>query len=78
MLVKNFDLSADAAGRVEAMLERLKAQPETAAAPRAELPLCGQLAVAIDDRGFKHSYRRPCGGGQELTELETVLKAGLP
>jgi len=77
MLVKEFDLSADAAGRVEAALERLKAQPEPAPATAAN-PACGQLAVAIDDRGFKRSYRRPCGGGQDLTALETLLKAGLP
>jgi hypothetical protein len=79
MLVKEFDLPVDAAGRVEAALERLKAQPEPepASAP-APNPACGQLAVAIDDRGFRRSFRRRCGGGQDLTDLETLLKAGLP
>ncbi|MGZ3273657.1 MAG: hypothetical protein ACXU82_08035 [Caulobacteraceae bacterium] len=77
MLVKEFDLPAEAARRVEAMLERLKAQPESAPAAAAN-PACGQLAVAIDDRGFKHGYRRACAGDQDLTELETLLKAGLP
>jgi hypothetical protein len=78
VLAKEFDLSADAARRVDAVLGRLKAQPEADGPPPSPTMICGHLAVAIDDRGFKRDYRRACAWGPDLGELETVLKAGLP
>lgn len=77
MLVKDFDLSADAAGRVDALLDHLRAQPDADGEPGSN-PACGQLAVAIDDRGLKRDYRRACVRGKDLPELVSLLKAGLP
>jgi hypothetical protein len=74
LLAKEFDLPADAARRVDAALERLKAQPEAAASSDAA---CG-LALAIDDRGVKRAWRRACAAGPDVGQLETLLKAGLP
>jgi hypothetical protein len=76
MLVKEFDLAPDVAGRVDGVLDRLRAQPD--AQPPAPSPACGQLAVAVDDRGFKRRFRRACVPDKDLGELESLLKAGLP
>lgn len=78
MLTKEFDLSADAAKRVDAVLERLKTKPEADSRPASATQACGHLAVAIDDRGFKRAFRRACSEDKDLGELETLLKAGLP
>lgn len=74
LLAKEFDLPADAARRVDATLERLKAQPAPAASSDTT---CG-LAVAVDDRGFQRAWRRACAAGPDVAQLETLLKAGLP
>ena len=78
ILAKDFALSPEAAGRLDAVLDRLKAQTESDAQAAPPNPACGQLAVAIDDRGFQRRYRRACAWGKDLGELESVLKAGLP
>jgi hypothetical protein len=78
MLAKEFDLSAEAARRVDVVLDRLRAQPEPEGSPLAANPACAHMAVAIDDRGFKRAYRRACAENKDLGELETLLKAGLP
>lgn len=78
LLAKDFDLNADAARRVDAALDRLRAGPDATGEPSAPgAGPCGRLAVAIDDRGFKRDYRRACGG-DDLEDLERLLKAGLP
>ena len=77
VLAKEFDLPVDAAKRVDAVLERLKAQPETDGQPPSNKP-CGRLGVAIDDHGAKRSYRRTCIWEPDFAQLETLLKAGLP
>jgi hypothetical protein len=74
LLAKEFDLPADAARRVDAVLERLRAQPEPEASTDAT---CG-VAVAINDRGFKRAWRRACAAGPDVGQLEILLKAGLP
>ena len=74
-LAKEFDLKPDAAGHVDALLDRLRSVPDTAPQPLS--PACGQLAVAVDDRGFKRRFRA-CSGAADLSELESLLKAGLP
>jgi hypothetical protein len=78
LFAKEFDLSPDAAKRLEALLDRLKAEPDAGAQASGAGQACGRLAVAIDDRGFKRDYRRACSWGGDLGELETLLKAGLP
>ena len=77
ILAKEFDLPPDAAKRVDAVLERLKAQPETDGQPPSNKP-CGRLGVAVDDHGAKRSYRRTCTWEPDFAELEILLKAGLP
>ena len=77
VLAKEFDLTADAAKRVDAVLESLKAQPESDGQPPSNKP-CGRLAVAVDDHGAKRSYRRTCTWEPDFAQLETLLKAGLP
>jgi hypothetical protein len=74
LLAKEFDLPADAARRVDAVLERLKAEPE----PEASHDTTCGLALAVDDRGFKRAWRRACAAGPDVGQLETLLKAGLP
>jgi hypothetical protein len=78
LLAKEFDLPADAAKRVDAVLERLKAQPETDGQQTSPNHPCGRLAVAIDDHGVKRSYRRICSWEPDFAQLEILLKAGLP
>jgi hypothetical protein len=75
LLAREFDLKPDAAGRVDTLLDRLRGLPEADAPPLS--PACGQLAVAVDDRGFKRRFRA-CSGAGDLSELESLLKAGLP
>jgi hypothetical protein len=77
LLAKEFDLPADAARRVDAALERLKALPEPDGAAAPPDPACG-VALAINDRGVKHSWRNACAAGPDVAQLETLLKAGLP
>jgi hypothetical protein len=81
LLARDFALSADAARRLDAVLDRLRAEPgadgEAGGGTSAPAAACGRLAVAIDDRGFKRAWRRTCAGG-DLAELEGLLKAGLP
>jgi len=74
VLAKEFDLPADAAKRIDATLERLKAQPEPELSTDAK---CG-VAVSINDRGFKRAWRRACAAGPDVAQLEVLLKAGLP
>jgi hypothetical protein len=78
ILAKEFDLPADAAKRVDTVLERLKGQPETDGRQPGPNQPCGRLAVAIDDHGVKRSYRRACSWGADFAQLEILLKAGLP
>lgn len=78
VLSKDFDLSADAAGRLDAMLARVEAEPEDSPPPSGSLAACGRLAVNIDDRGVKRRYRRACTWSKDLSELEILMKAGLP
>lgn len=78
ILAKEFDLPADTAKRLDAVLESLKAQPEADGQPPAPNQPCGRLAVAIDDHGVKRSFRRICSWGPDFAQLETLLKAGLP
>jgi len=78
ILAKEFDLSADAAKRVDAALEGLKGQPETDGRQPARNQPCGRLAMAIDDHGVKRSWRRTCSWGADFAQLEILLKAGLP
>ncbi|MEI9889354.1 MAG: hypothetical protein WDN45_00750 [Caulobacteraceae bacterium] len=77
ILAREFALSADAARRLDAALERLRGQPE-AESPPQPATACRRIAVSIDDRGFKRGYRRACEPSADLAELETLLKAGLP
>jgi hypothetical protein len=78
ILAKEFDLSADAAKRVDAVLDRLKVEPESDGRQPAQNQPCGRLGVAIDDHGVKHSWRRACSWGADFAQLEILLKAGLP
>jgi hypothetical protein len=78
ILAKAFDLKPDAARRVDAVIERIKAEPETDGQAPAPNQPCAKLAVAIDDHGSKRTWRRTCAWGAEFSELETLLKAGLP
>jgi hypothetical protein len=78
ILAKEFDLPADAAKRVDAVLERLKAEPETDGRQPAKNQPCGRLGVAIEDHGVKHSWRRVCSWEPDFAQLESLLKAGLP
>jgi hypothetical protein len=78
ILAKEFDLKADAVKQVDAAIERLKAQPETDGRKPAPNQPCGRLAVAVDDHGVKHSWRRACSWEADFAQLETLLKAGLP
>ena len=78
VLAKEFDLSPDAARRLDTALTRVEAEPE-AAEPQTATPIaCGRLAVNIDDRGVKRSYRRVCAWAKTFGEMERVMKAGLP
>lgn len=77
VLAKAFDLPADAASRLDAVLDRLEAQPE-AGDPSAQPNTCGRMTLAIKDRGFRREYRRTCSLEKDLRELEALLKAGLP
>jgi hypothetical protein len=74
LLAKEFELPADAARRVDAVLERLRAQPE----PEASTDKTCGVAVAVNDRGFKRAWRRACAAGPDVGQLEILLKAGLP
>jgi len=74
LLAKEFDLPPAAARRVDATLERLKAEPE----PEASKDTTCGLAVAVNDRGFKRAWRRACAAGPDVGQLETLLKGGLP
>jgi hypothetical protein len=78
ILAKEFDLSAESAKRVEAVLVRLKAEPEADGQSPAPNQPCGRMAVAVDDHGVKRNWRRTCSWGPAFSELETLLKAGLP
>ena len=78
ILAKEFDLSADGSRRVDAVLERLKVEPDADGQAPAAGQVCGRLGVAINDRGFNHNFRRVCTWGPDFRELETLLKAGLP
>jgi hypothetical protein len=74
LLAKEFELPADAARRVDATLERLRAQPE----PEVSTDTTCGLAVSVNDRGFKRAWRRACAAGPDVAQLEALLKAGLP
>jgi hypothetical protein len=78
VLAKDFALSAEAARRLDAVLVRLKAEPDTEVPVATPNMACPHLAVAIDDGGFKRRYNRACDKGADLAELETLLKGGLP
>jgi len=77
MLAKAFDLPPEAARQLDAALARVVAEPEPdpwTGPPTA----CGRLAVNIDDRGVKRSYRRVCQWSKAFGELEAVMKPSLP
>jgi hypothetical protein len=78
VLAKDFALTADADKRLDAVLGRLKAEPDAETPATAPNMTCPHLAVAIDDRGFKRRYTRGCDKGADLGELEALLKGGLP
>jgi hypothetical protein len=78
ILAKEFDLKADDAKRVDAAIERLKAQPETDGRQPGPNQPCGRLAVAVDDHGAKRNWRRACSWDADFAQLEILLKAGLP
>jgi hypothetical protein len=78
ILAKEFDLKPAAAKQVDAVIERIKAQPETDGQAPAPNQACRKLAVAIDEHGSKRTWRRTCAWGADFTQLETLLKAGLP
>jgi hypothetical protein len=78
MLAKEFDLPADRAAQVDAVLDGLRAQPDLADPPVPPNMICGHLSVAIKDRGFQHEYRRSCTVEKSFTELEGLLRLGLP
>jgi hypothetical protein len=69
----DYDLSADATRRVDAILADLKSGGAPGGTDPSPTMMCGNLTVTIDYQGFKRDYVRSCSWGRTLGDLETLL-----
>ncbi|MCT8001447.1 hypothetical protein NZL82_06085 [Sphingomonas sanguinis] len=71
--VRDYALSSQASGQVDALLDRLRRGQEPDGLSPSSHMLGGYLKVTVDDRGFRHGYDRVGQWGKMLGELRQLL-----